>query len=34
MKRKLRIAGLDCPACAAELESELAKIEKLWGFKK
>ena len=27
MMRTLRIAGLDCPTCAAELETELAKID-------
>ena len=27
MKRTLRIAGLDCPTCAAELEAELGKIK-------
>ena len=27
MKRTLRIAGLDCPTCAAELEAELGKIQ-------
>ena len=27
MKRTLRIAGLDCPTCAAELETELGKIQ-------
>ena len=27
MKRTLKITGLDCAGCAAELEEELAKIE-------